>query len=36
MEDKYNASVAFISFAFKNTSIMNYLKKRGEYIKKES
>jgi len=25
--------VAFISFAFKNTSIMNYLKKRGEYIK---
>lgn len=29
-------SVAFISFAFKNTSIMKDLQKRGEYIKIES
>jgi hypothetical protein len=28
--------VAFISFAFKNTSIMNDLQTRGEYIKIES
>jgi len=30
------SSVAFISFAFKNTSIMNDLQTRGEYIKIES
>jgi hemolysin-activating ACP:hemolysin acyltransferase len=28
--------VAFISFAFRNTSIMKDLQKRGEYIKNEN